>query len=83
MSSSVHIDNKEKDILILCIGPTKGIDDTTLTAKAQYSINFSRSNRKFCLSLYYNRSNSFVLVSSTKICQFKQKILKQKNIPLV
>ena len=38
MSSSVHIDNKEKDILILCIGPTKGIDDTTLTAKAQYSI---------------------------------------------
>ena len=48
MSSSVRIDNKEKDILILCIEPTKGIDDTTLTAKAQYSINFSRSNKKFC-----------------------------------
>ena len=76
MSSSVRIDNKEKDILILCIEPTKGIDDTTLTAKAQYSINFSRSNKKFCWSLYYNGSNSFVLASSTKICQFKQEILK-------
>ena len=42
MSSSVHYDNKKKDILILGIGPTQGLDDTTLIAKAQYSINFSR-----------------------------------------
>ena len=32
MSSSVHIDNKKKDILILDKGPTKGLDDTTLIA---------------------------------------------------
>ena len=50
MSSSVHIDSKKKDILILVKGPTQALDDTTLTAKAQYSINISRSNRKFCLS---------------------------------
>ena len=34
MSSSVHIDNKGKDILILGKGPTQGFDDTALTAKA-------------------------------------------------
>ena len=33
MSSSVHIDNKKKDILILGDGPTQGLDDTTSTAE--------------------------------------------------
>ena len=54
----MHIDNKKEDILILGIGPTQALDDTTLSAEAQYSINFSRSNRKFCLSLHYNEGNS-------------------------
>ena len=44
MSLSVNIDNKTKDILILCIGPTQGLDDTMLTAEAKYSIHFSRRN---------------------------------------
>ena len=39
MSSSVHIDNKSKDILILSEGPTQGLDDTTLTAEDKYPIN--------------------------------------------
>ena len=39
LSSSVHIDNKRKDILILGEGPTQGLDDTTLTAEAKYPIN--------------------------------------------
>ena len=43
MSSSVQIDNKEKDILILGEGLTQGLDNTTLTAVAKHSINFSRS----------------------------------------
>ena len=38
MSSSVHIDDENKDILILGKGPTQGLDDTTLTAEAEYSI---------------------------------------------
>ena len=46
MSSSVHIDNKKKYILIFCKNPTQGLDDTTLNAEAQYSINSSRSDRK-------------------------------------
>ena len=32
MSSSVHVDNKKKDILILGEVSTQGLDDTTLTA---------------------------------------------------
>ena len=48
MSSSVHIDNKKKDFLILGKGPQQGLDDTTLTAEVQYSINFSRLNIKLC-----------------------------------
>ena len=31
MSSSIHVDNKKKDILILGEGPSKGLDGTTLT----------------------------------------------------
>ena len=34
MSSSVYVDNKGKDILILGEGLTEGLDDSTLTAKA-------------------------------------------------
>ena len=46
MSSFVHIDNKKKMFLIFGKCSSQGLDDTTLTAEAQYLINFSRSNRK-------------------------------------
>ena len=72
-SSSVHIDNKKKGILILVEGPTQRLDDPMLTTEAQYSINFSRSNSKFWLSLNYNGSNSFLFVNATKIYQLKAK----------
>ena len=42
MSSSVHIDNKRKDILILGEGPPQELDDTTLTTKVKYPINFTQ-----------------------------------------
>ena len=62
MSSSVHIYNKNKDILNPGKGLIQELDNTTLTAEAERSINFSRSKRKFCLSLHYNGSNSFYLL---------------------
>ena len=49
MSSSVHIDNKGKDILILGEGPTQRKDCITLTAKAIYAINFTQLNKRFGL----------------------------------
>ena len=73
MRSSVHIDNKKKDILIFGFGPTQGLDDIASTAEAQYSINFSGTNIKFWLSLHDNKNNSFLFVNATKIYQFKAK----------
>ena len=46
-SSSVHIDIKNKDILILGEEPTQGLDDTTLTAEAKHPISFSQSGKRF------------------------------------
>ena len=70
MSSSTHIDNKKKDILILGVGPTQGLEHT-LTAEKMYSINFTVTNIQFCLSLRYNGANSYLFVNGTEICKFK------------
>ena len=51
MSFSAHIDNKKKDILVLGIGPPQGLEHT-LTAEKMYSINFTVTKNKFCLSLH-------------------------------
>ena len=51
MSSSVYIDNKGKHVLMFGEELTQGLNGTTSTAEAKYSINFSRPNRKFCLKL--------------------------------
>ena len=48
MSSSVHANNKNKDILVLGKGQTQGLDNTTLTPEAEYSTNLTISERKFC-----------------------------------
>ena len=61
MRSSVHIDNKPKDILILGKGTTQRLNKTMLTAETQYSINFTRPDIKFCLSLHYNGIKSFLI----------------------
>ena len=83
MSSTLHIDNKEKDILLLGDGLPQGLDGTTFTAEAKYSINLTKSNRKFCLSLYYNESNSFLFVNAIEMYQFKAKDSEIKKISLV
>ena len=46
MSSSVHVDNKGKDILILSEGRTQGLDDTKLTSEGKYLINFKQSGKR-------------------------------------
>ena len=72
MNSSAHIDNKKKDILILGVGPTQGLQHTLIAEKV-YSINFTVTNIKFCLSLHYNEANSYLFVNSTEIYKFKIK----------
>ena len=81
MGSSVHINNKKNDILILDKSPTQELDDTMLTAQTQYSINFSRSNGELCLSVPYKckGSNSFLFVNTTNIYHFKANISEIKS----
>ena len=79
MSSTVHIDNKIKNILILGKDPTQGLDDTMLTAEAQCSINFTRPNIKFCL---LQNSVSYLLMLQ-KINQFEPRESETKKISLV
>ena len=73
MSSSIHIDNKKKDMLVLGRGPTQALE-STLTAEKMYSINFTVTKKKFFLSLHYNGANSYLFVIyGTEIIKFKAK----------
>ena len=73
MNLSSHVDNKKKDILILGKGPTQGLGEHSLTAEKMYSINFTVTKKKFCLSLHYNGANSYLFVNGTEIYKFKAK----------
>ena len=76
MSSSSHIHNKGKDILILGEGPTQGLDDTTLTAEAKYSINFSRSQRIYV----YEFSVDYNTVDTSNIIDIHNYLMKKYDI---
>ena len=73
MSSSVHVNNKGKNILILGSGPTQGLGEHSLTAEKMYSVNFTDHRKKYCLSLHYNGANSYLFVNGTEIYKFKAK----------
>ena len=72
MGSSSKIDNRKKDILILGKGPTQGLQHT-ISAEKMYSINFTKKNTNFCLTLHYNGANSYLFVNRTEIIKFKAK----------
>ena len=38
-----------------------------------YSINFSATKKRFCLSLHYNGDNSYLFVNGKDIIKFKAK----------
>ena len=82
MSSSVHANNWTKNILVLGQDITQELDDTILTKEAKYSINFPRSNRKFCLSLHYNKATSYLFVNGIEVYKFKAKKSENKTYPL-
>ena len=73
MNSSIHVDNKGKDILILGKDPTQELGEHSLTAGKMYSINFSKDNIKFYLRFHYNGANSYLFVNGTEIIRFKAK----------
>ena len=72
MSFSAHLDNKKKNILILGKGPTQRLEHTLTTEKI-YSINFTVTRKKFCLSLHCNGRNSYLFGNGTEIYKIKAK----------
>ena len=82
MSSSVHVDNKGKDILILGKGPTQRLGEHSLTAEKMYSVNLTDHRVKYCLSLHYNDANSYVFVNGTEVIKSKAKDSKTAATPL-
>ena len=68
-------------ILVLGKGPTQGLEHT-LTAEKMYSINFTVTKKKFCLSLLYNGANSYLFVNGTEIYKFKAKDSEIAAVPL-
>ena len=47
-----------------------------------YSINFTNTSEKFCLSLHYNEANSYLFVNGTEIYKFKAKDFEIVASPL-
>ena len=75
MGSSAHIDNKKKDILVLGIGPTQGLEHT-LTGENMYSINFTVTKRNFVWGCITMEQIVICLNMAQKFTNLKQKILK-------
>ena len=68
-NSSVYSDNKD---------PADGLDDTAITAEAKFFVNFVEQQDKFCLSLYYHGSSSYLFVKRVTVYQFKVKYSETK-----
>ena len=60
MNSSVHIDNKNKYIVIIGKGPTQGLDGTTLTAEANMLL-FYTIRKKICINSKLKRKQQFLI----------------------
>ena len=48
-----------------------------------YSINFTVTKKKFCLSLHYNGANTYLFVNGTEIYKFKAKDFEIALSPLI
>ena len=67
----VHTNKCKSNFLVLGGGITYGINGSFGSPEDKFSINFSKSKTKFCLSLRYNHDNSYLLVNTKGIFKFK------------
>ena len=70
-SLSSHTDNLKNNFLILGEGATFGINGSFGAPEKKFSINFSKANTTFCLSLHYNADNNYLFVNGKEIFKFK------------
>ena len=59
---------------MLDLGPTFGINASLGTSKKKFSINFTRANTKFCLSLHYNADNDYLFVNGKEMIKSTKKM---------
>ena len=71
-----------RDILIVDKSLTQRLHNTILTGEAQYSISFTKQDKKSCSSLHYNGSNSYSFENRVKIYQSKAKYSELYGHPL-
>ena len=56
----------KNNFLILGEGPNCGINGSFGSPEKKFSINFTKANTKFCLSLHYSVDNSYLFVNGKK-----------------
>ena len=76
MSSSVHVDKKKKDILILDEGHTQELDGTTLTAEKKIQSILTEIIKKFVYVCIIMEQTVIYLLVLQKFISLKQKIRK-------
>ena len=76
-SSSSHADNRKNNFSVLSEVQTFGINGRFGSLEKKLSINCSKVNTKFCLSLHHNGDKSYLFVNKKEIFNFKA---KNKNV---
>ena len=57
--------------MILSKGPTYGINENFGSPEKKFCSNFTKTNTKFFISLYYNADNSYLFINGQEIFKFK------------
>ena len=64
-----HTNNPKSNFLVSIERPTDGINDSTGAAEKIFSINFTKANKKFSLSLPYSSDESYLYVNKIENCK--------------
>ena len=73
-------DNPKNSFSILVESPTDGIKERFGSQEKNFNSNFSKWNRNFCFTLYYNANNTYLFVNGKEIFTFKAEN-KNANFP--
>ena len=70
-SLSSHADNRKNNFLISGDSPTYGINGSSGSPEKRFSLNFTKANAMFCLSLQYSADNNYFFVNGKEILNLK------------
>ena len=73
LSSSVHPNNRDNNILVLGKDFIQGLNGRTIYSESMSKTDFAEQNKKFVLSLHYNDDDSYLFCNGVKQYKFKTK----------